>query len=152
MTVFPSAIKPGCFLFFYRGSGMMCVLHRKWKATAELQYPGTKEHSGSALTLRSRSLISGQIGLFCRKELAIWHPEIIPLQKTGSIDRAVYWTVPSERSFSCTPKLWEPEGGTSDKQKVKLTSCYFFFKLKVGPGHIQALFTSCVTLWDFPQH
>lgn len=62
---------------------------------------------------------------------------------------AFFGSAVSKMQIRDEPTHWEPESGVYDKQKAKHLSNFI---CQAEGGSVQALFTSCVTLWDFPQY
>lgn len=144
MTVFPSAIKLGCFFFFYRGSGMMCVPHRKWKNDSWTQstqvWKSTVDVLWQAL-LSTTDLYFLQIS-FCYTTLrnhsfgrvrCLKHFIELPFQKHRY---DVNLNFGNQKVEPMTNRKWNSPN----------------FIFQAGGSLMQALFTSCVTLWDFPQY
>lgn len=107
---------------------MMCVLHRKWKTAAELcehRYGGALQECSSRL-----SVICTTEFAFSAERIVLFNTEKSFLKKRLRI-WGFYLAAISETQLCYKSKLWEPESGTYDKQKVKLTYLILFFKPKV---------------------
>lgn len=107
----------------------MCVLHRKWKGQLSCVSTGMGGARWGCSSRLARTGTMAHVHLL-QKGLLSTTRRHHPLKKRVRIARLSCAAV-SETHRGSESKLWEPESGTYDKQKVKLTYLILFFKPKV---------------------